>query len=363
MGLCMVAGSVPDELVVASYNIRTSSNWAVRDGGDGMNGRTWSARRALVAKTIKISGAAVVGTQEGLGWQLDELLASLGPSWQRVGAGRYGDGGDEDELAAILFDSEKIELVRNGDFWLSESPERSSKSWGASLPRVASWATFRLVVATSGHQREFKVLNVHFDHASEHAREQSAKLVRKRVEQGLAPSGDSSIGAGVVFVTGDFNAVKTESWFKEITGASFGEGFDSLGEKGETGDSYVWLIDAWAFATQRSCGACGQGTFHAWKGSFEPSPNWRRPFRGQEGQAVALSGERHIDAIFVTREALQLGEVHKAKVLTDDRRRSNFGGPFASDHYPVVVTYRWRTGHTPRDEGIIKLHRAQGGEL
>ena len=146
-----------DEVTVATYNVRTASQWAVRDGGDEYHGRMRPARRSAVAKTIRISGAAVVGTQvpvespgdltivlcarslrrliysscvsnntphcaifilfclgmigvaifqEGLAWQLDDLLTLLGPAWQRVGVGRYNGtrdaGGDEDELAAIL---------------------------------------------------------------------------------------------------------------------------------------------------------------------------------------------------------------------------------------------------------------------
>jgi hypothetical protein len=58
-----LGASLGDEITVATYNIRTASQWAVRDGGDGYNGRTWKARRSAVAKTIQISGAAVVGTQ------------------------------------------------------------------------------------------------------------------------------------------------------------------------------------------------------------------------------------------------------------------------------------------------------------
>jgi len=55
--------AVGDGVTVATYNIRTASRWALRDGGDDYHGRTWPARRRAVAKTIVISGAAVVGTQ------------------------------------------------------------------------------------------------------------------------------------------------------------------------------------------------------------------------------------------------------------------------------------------------------------
>ena len=320
------ATATHDEVVVGTYNIRTASKWARNDGGDERNGRTWRQRRKAVAKSIRISGASVVGTQEGLGWQLDSLLELLGPGWNRIGVGRYhgtrDSGGDEDEIAAIIYNTAIVKRIRAGDFWLSETPEVSSKGWGASLPRVASWATFEC------GSRAFTVLNAHLDHASSEARGGAAALLRKRVA--LLKESETP----VVFTMGDFNAVKTEEWYSTLTAAPEEHGND------------LPLVDTWGAANMRSCGACGQGTFHAWKGSDMSSPNWVRPFEGPGSQAIAHSGVRHIDAIFLNQGALEAGagEVRKAKMITDDKRRRSFGGPFASDHYPVVITYRWAAG-------------------
>lgn len=313
--------AVHEELTVASYNIRTASRWAVRDGGDGRNHRTWPARRSAVAKTIEIARASVVGTQEGLARQLDDLVSLLGPHWRCVGAGRVGDGSDEDETAGIVWDDRRVELLESGDFWLSETPEvRGSKSWGASLPRVATWAAF----AVRGHEGRFAVVNAHLDHLSERARFESAKLLATRANA-LADDGTRA-----VFVTGDFNAVKTERWYEAIAdGARF--------------------VDAWIAATSTTCGVCGQSTYHGWLGGEAPSANWIKPHEGPAAKAIALSGERHIDAVFVSTSALgTLGTLAQARVVTDDKRKRAFGGPFASDHYPVVVTFRWQPHHTAR---------------
>jgi len=382
-------GSTCDEVVVATYNIRTASHWALHDGGDKYNGRTWPDRRRGVAKSIRITGAAVVGTQEGLGWQLDELLGLLGPTWRRVGVGRYAGTAqaetDEDEHAAVLFDASKVALLAAGDFWLSETPGVSSTAWGASLPRVASWAAFHLLATpgagagagagagtgagagADGREGEeerccalsppadggrvFAVLNAHLDHASEAARSNGAALLRRRAGRLPCP---------LVFTVGDFNAVKTEAWFSRLTEAS-GDGGDAGGgdgaggakdyEEDEVGPA---LVDAWGAAGKRSCGACGQGTFHAWRGSDAPSANWAPPLYGAGSRALALSGERHIDAVFVSAGATAArergvgasprqtrGVVARARVITDDHRVRNSGAPYASDHYPVAVTYRW----------------------
>ena len=38
-----------------------------------------------------------------------------------------------------------------------------------------------------------------------------------------------------------------------------------------------------------------------------------------------------------------IGNVSLAKMLTDDKRIFYLGGVHASDHYPVVIEYRWET--------------------
>lgn len=304
----MTTPSLSSELRVMTYNIRTASRWAVVDGKDGVHGRTWHDRRHAVAKSIEIGGAAVVATQEGLAWQLDELVGLLGPSWRWVGSGRYGDGGDEDEHAAVLYDSGTVALASSRDFWLSETPEHSSKSWGSALPRIATCALFRF------GDLDFAVVSVHLDHVSELARSRSAALLRNI----NAPD--------VAFLAGDFNAPKSEQWYSDLT-------------------AHGTFLDAWTHADAVTCGSCGQSTYHAWRGSSEPSDQWVRPFGGDESRRIAISGTRHIDCVFVSAAALDRGRLAKARVITDDKRRRQYGGPFASDHYPVAVTY---VPHQPR---------------
>ena len=311
-----------ESITVMSYNIRTASRWATVDGGDARAGRTWALRRRSVARTVEISGAAVVGTQEGLGWQCDELVASLGGSWRRVGGGRVGDGSDEDETASVLYDAGAVELLSTGDYWLSPTPsEAGSKAWGAALPRVATWAVFE----TAGGER-FAVVNAHFDHASDEARIRSAALLRDDAAARFH-------GHRVAFATGDFNALKDDPWFAEITRPT-AAGFA--------------LVDAWPAAAERTCGACGQATFHDWKGSYAYSKQWLRVASHEESIEIAMAGSRHIDAVFVSKAALEDGAVARARVITDDKRRRAAGGPFASDHYPVAATYEWRA--SPRGE-------------
>lgn len=312
-------------VTVMSFNIRTASQWASRDGGDAQKGRTWDRRLPSVAKAVEIGAAHVVGTQEGLGWQVDELAAALGPSWRRVGGGRVGDASDDDETASILYDGGAVELLATGDYWLSATPERSSKAWGAALPRVVTWATFR---RRDGGGERFSVVNAHFDHASVEARTRSASLVRDDSAARFARD-------AVVFLTGDFNAIKEDAWYGELA-APAASGFA--------------FVDAWPAAAERSCGSCPQVSFHDWMGAHRYSKQWLRVGSREESLEIAHSGSRHIDAVFVSRSALAVGAVTRARLITDDKRRAAAaaatGGraappPFASDHYPVVCTFAW----------------------
>ncbi|KAJ1454545.1 Endonuclease/exonuclease/phosphatase, partial [Pelagophyceae sp. CCMP2097] len=281
---CLGAAADADaaDVRIASYNVRVASKWARDDGFDKMHRRTWEERRSKVAKMIEIASCSVVGSQEGLGWQLDELIQLIGPkTWRRIGVGRVGDGTDDDETAGILYDSARLALVDSGDFWLSETPEKSSKSWGASLPRLATWAVFQ----TNG--RKFAVLNTHFDHQSATARRQSARLLRER-----ALALEARFGAPV-FVTGDFNADKTEAWHDELVQDA--TPFRLLQDGG--------LVDAWSSAAARACGACAASTYHAWRGAYK-----------RVDVELALSGLKHIDGIFATRSALAQGEIVLARM-------------------------------------------------
>ena len=92
--------AAPAAVRVMSFNVRTASEWARTHGGDAQHRRTWDARRRGVVSTITTSKATVVGTQEGLVAQLDDLVGAL-PGWRRFGEGREGGGdqagGDENE--------------------------------------------------------------------------------------------------------------------------------------------------------------------------------------------------------------------------------------------------------------------------
>lgn len=184
-------------LVVMSFNIRYGT---ARDGDDA-----WPKRQKLVIDRMRESNADIIGLQEALRFQIDELLAAM-PGYKAVGVGR-DDGREAGEHVAILYRHSRLALeppvphrpgrstATHGHFWLSETPEKpGSKSWGNSITRMCTWARLREIET----DRAFIVFNTHLDHESQPSRVRSVELIKQRIA--------NREGSDPVIVTGDFNA-------------------------------------------------------------------------------------------------------------------------------------------------------------
>jgi len=171
-------------LTVMSFNIRYGT------ANDGDN--HWLKRREQVFALLREQQADVVGLQEALHGQIDEILSAV-PGYGYVGVGR-GDGRQAGEYAALLYRAARLQVRRSDTFWFSDTPGVvKSTSWGNQIERICTWAYFE--------DREgpaFYVYNVHLDHISQPSRERSVALLLARI-------GERDPRAPVV-VTGDFNA-------------------------------------------------------------------------------------------------------------------------------------------------------------
>jgi endonuclease/exonuclease/phosphatase family metal-dependent hydrolase len=178
------AATTAAPLRVMTFNVRYNNP------GDSLD--AWPHRREGVAGLIRFHDPDLVGLQEPQRNQLDDLQRLL-PEYAWFGLPR-ADGNPRDEYSAILYRTDRLELLSQGTFWLSETPDvPASRGWDTSLPRIATWGRFR--DRTTGDT--ILHVNTHFDHIGVRAREESARLVKRWL---------AADGAGLpVVLTGDFN--------------------------------------------------------------------------------------------------------------------------------------------------------------
>jgi endonuclease/exonuclease/phosphatase family metal-dependent hydrolase len=191
-------GNNEDYIRVMTYNIR----YAGDEKMEGIN--SWNNRKELIASVIRFHKADIVGLQEALKIQLDDLKI-LFPEFDWVGVGR-DDGAEAGEYSAILYNKERFEVLESATFWLSETPGKPSKGWDAALNRIVTWAKFRDKVTG----KTFYHFNTHFDHQGEMARLESANLLNNKVAEIAAKN--------PAIITGDLNFSPDSKGYKILTG-------------------------------------------------------------------------------------------------------------------------------------------------
>lgn len=189
--------NVPAEFNLVTYNIRLPAR------SDSVQGNGWGRRLPWIASMARFHGFDIFGTQEGLRHQLDSLKGRL-PGYEYIGVGR-DDGAALGEHAAIFYDTNLFDLLDQGNFWLSETPEKPSFGWDAACRRVCTWGRFRH--KPSG--REFVYFNLHMDHIGVEARRQSVELIKRKIDE----LGVKGIPA---FLSGDFNIDQNSDLIKGI---------------------------------------------------------------------------------------------------------------------------------------------------
>ncbi len=270
--LAMSLFAQSDALQIMTFNIRFDNP---DDGYDA-----WPHRQQMVKSMITYNEVDIVGLQEALRSQLDDM-ARLMPAYEWFGLCRT-DGTTnpkpDNEFSAIFYRKDRLERLDGATFWLSETPEKpGSKSWNAAITRIVTWAKFR--DRRSG--QVFFLFNTHFDHVGKVAREKSALLMMERI---AAIAADAP-----VILTGDFNCTETEAPYRVVTNAN----------------AQRRLHDAMLVSKTPH-----HGPLSTWSGFNFPGVPGRR-----------------IDFIFVNDRV----QVWKHAILSD-----SWSGRFPSDHLPVL---------------------------
>lgn len=183
-------------LRVMSYNIRNSR---AKDGDN-----SWERRRDATPEMIIDIHPDVFGIQEAYQDQVDYIQEKC-PDYKMVGVGR-DDGVQKGEQMSVFYDSTRLNLIKWGTYWLSETPDVPSFGWDAACRRTATWTL--LEEKASG--RRFYFVNTHLDHIGVTARREGLALIYNNIQK-MNPEGFPMV------LTGDFNVFPDDDCLKDIS--------------------------------------------------------------------------------------------------------------------------------------------------
>lgn len=256
------------EIDALSFNIRFDTS------KDGEN--AWPNRKEMVGQWVKSESPDVIGLQEALRHQIDDIK-KIATAYSEYGVGR-DDGKSRGEHCTILYLKKRFSLDKSdcGTFWFSDTPEKiASKSWGNEIPRICTWARFIDKKTDKG----FYVYNVHYDHRSQPSRLGASELIIQRISKRKRSNEP-------IILMGDFNASENNPAIKIFK------------------DEPLNLVD----------------TFRVVK----PDEKMVKTFHGFRGGS--FSGGK-IDHVFMLPK---MGKVSSAEIVRVNKEKR-----YLSDHYPV----------------------------
>ncbi len=242
-----------------------------------------TVRKYLVSQSIKFNAqySTIVCLQEVLNNQLNDILHLLNKDnndeWISFGVGR-DDGTTKGEYSPILFKKSEWELINGKTFWLSETPDKPSKSWDAALERIVTWCFLKNIKTGV----KINIFNTHFDHKGIIARRESAKLILKKAKE---------INEFPSFITGDLNTKPVDEPYSIISNDSFNDAREMITNEH---DKYGYLDTCTGF----------------------------------DGNGDSEHETKIIDYIFVP-------DIQYIQVKTFAVLNSRFNGVYISDHRPV----------------------------
>lgn len=274
---------------VATFNIRQGNQ------GDSIKGNGWGQRLPWITGLIRFHEFDIFGTQEAFRYQLDDMLEGL-PGYACIGVGR-DDGKTAGEHSAIFYRTDKFDVVDHGDFWLSETPDQPGLGWDAACVRICTWGHFRYIPTG----KEFLYFNLHMDHIGVVARSESAKLIKKKMQE---------FGSDLpAILSGDFNVDQNSAAYETIV------------------DDHI-LFDSYETA------------------DFSYMPNGTFNSYLSDGFS-----ESRIDHIFLTTQF----KVTRYGVLTDSYRRKEEGNRFEAENAPEEISIEQYSNRNPSDHYPVEI--------
>lgn len=184
-------------ITVMNFNVRYL---AAEDVGE----KSWFKRAERIVKQIAQVQPDIICFQEVTHFHEDYFKNAL-KGYERVIT--YRNSGVFAESTPIFYNTNKFTGEGADGFWLSKTPNKKSKDWGAAAYRVCS--SVALTEKATG--KKFVVFNTHLDHKSEQARINGIQVVLDKIEEyGNLPS----------MLLGDMNSFPDSETYKKAA-ASF----------------------------------------------------------------------------------------------------------------------------------------------
>jgi endonuclease/exonuclease/phosphatase family metal-dependent hydrolase len=303
------------EFKVLSFNIRYSR------GNDGEN--SWRFRKDRVVDLIRREAPDFLGLQEAMidpdpDYDQVGYIAERLPEYDMVVRSRNVDP-TRDEACPIFYLRDRWELDgdRHGTYWLSDTPDvPGSKSWGNTIPRIATWAVF----IEKETDRRVLIVNTHFDHQSEESRQRSAELVSRRsVGDGRRDLSENQITSDNAVIMGDFNCGESSPAVEKF----HYDTHQNSSEEQLADDSYLTEL------TVNNRSSYNSGYLDTFRIAHPETP---ATSSGTFGGWTGRTSSDKIDYIFTNISF----EVRDAAILHDNQE-----GRYPSDHYPVSAILRF----------------------
>ncbi|MBQ8893642.1 MAG: endonuclease/exonuclease/phosphatase family protein [Clostridia bacterium] len=253
---------------IMTFNVRCT---------DDPNGHSIQERAPRVKATIEKHDPDIVGMQEVVPAWHTIFTETMTEKYEVIT--HYRSATNLEGLT-ILYKKGAFELIDEDFFWCSETPEKESKGWGATFPRICTWA--RLKHKSTG--REIIFFNFHGEYNDTFA-EGSCNLILKEA---------SRYPKAAAFLLGDFNLSTSMSGY-----TYFASYFD---------EARTILNDPTS------------GIFEGTRPGGYPNP-------GAAEEVLSA-----FDYVFHQED--------KAEAVDYIIDRTRFDGYFASDHYAVIGCYK-----------------------
>ena len=181
---------------VMSYNIRYPAT------EDYKSGNGWNDRKSGLIKMLHYHQPDIIGMQEVVYEQLEFLSENLN-RYNWFGVGR-DDGKQKGEFTPIFYDTTKFNFIEGKNFWLSDTPEKPSKSWDAALNRIVTMVMLEFKLS----KKRFYVVNTHLDHKGEISRQKSTELINAEISK--------LINNYPIILMGDFNTIPNSISYNNV---------------------------------------------------------------------------------------------------------------------------------------------------